>query len=172
MALIANFSQVNSEECDKLILTDTSTANYDGETIVNRSVTMVDAAGANTVVPWPMINGVGDTLEIDITKDMAMTLEMDLTPAVITPGSDYDVIRFVSYICNINRCYRQKMDIYILSKDCKNLLKQPDPQLHELQAIDNLLNAVAMYSSLNDLTGAQEAIDLLNGLCELCECQK
>lgn len=153
-----------------ITFTDGSTANYGGETITSRKLVITLADGAEEELDWPLINGVGDTITYETAKDIAFTGEIILTPDSIDPTSTYSFSENIlsagfTYVCLMNA--RRKS---ILEYDPKNILTAPQEPIDTIEKISSFYDAALNFMANNELTSAQEAIDLAFALCQYSKC--
>lgn len=167
--LEANFTAVVNSDFTELSIQDTSTVDYDGENISSRSVRFTDADGGVEVFDFPLSAGVGDIYVYPLTKDIAITVEMELTPNVEAEGSSYEKVKALLIPNRLRDCLTNKR---------KELLHTS----HKLSSYREMLEDIEIVSSYytaakdlvgTDIIGAQEALDIGNDLCNVkpCPCQ-
>jgi len=164
MPLTANFTASVSSDCKTLSITDTSTANYNGETITSRSLSYANSQGIITTVNFPIVLGVGDVYNITLINDIVYDIILTLTPLVVVTGSVYTNEQIIASACNAIKFRDLTIQNELLTRDTKNVLALPDNLLQKLNALDNYLIAVSEFAKVKDLVSTQQALDLLTSL--------
>lgn len=162
MALETNYIAVLNADSSILSIVDASTPNYDGESIVSRTITLVTAGGEIQDYPFPIVGGVGDSFHFDIEKDLAITVELSLEVISESPDSNYFRSKNLLVAPKLLDCITSlRQDLIHLYCDKCNYSKQ----LEELELIDSFYNGAGFLIS-TDIVGAQEALDRGNSLCK------
>jgi hypothetical protein len=88
--MIASFSSVLNADYSILIITDTSTPDYQGEVISTRALTFELADGTYSTVDFEISNGVGDVYAYPVDGDGVVSISLELTPVVGMDDSVYE----------------------------------------------------------------------------------
>lgn len=159
--MVADFTISSGNTNTKIIITDSSTANYGGESITGRSVLILDSTGNTTTVAFPIVTGVGDSLQYDLVTIRAVKISLVLTPATVIGGSVYIKQYTYSSLNAFDKYIKSLEDRIIYEVDPRSVLSSPQALIREFEW------ATAIYDSGNDfaLTGdigsTQECIDCL-----------
>lgn len=148
-----------------LSIVDDSTADYDGESIISRSVEITTSDGESVTMPFPIISGVGDVLEFPVDKDQAMIIEMKLVSADPQDESDYVRVKNLLLANNLLDAIQEKLkdQLHSCSDSCDNRAYD------ETKVIESCYKA-AWYLVGSDIYGAQEALDKGNKLAKVKSC--
>jgi hypothetical protein len=161
--MIADFSISVGSTPTSIIIKDSSTAGYGGESITSRSVVIQDATGSVTL-PFPIVSGVGDTLTYDLTTVKAVKITLVLTPAVVAPGSTYTQLYAYAPL-NAFEAYKESLEDQILyDVNPRSVLSSPTTTLRALEWFNAVLESTQRYVSIGDLGSAQESINCLTDL--------
>lgn len=154
------------------LLVETST-DFDGVTISElstpepkaptRSVILTFADATTQTVNFPFVNGIDDTLDIAITKDYTMDIELE---AIGTVNNSKNVVYLAT--CNTDTYYRNmgsELDDRLDQGGCSDCI------LGIMEKIDNYRNTAISFASINILSTSQEFLDRIPGVYDLdCVC--
>lgn len=166
--LIANFTI--SVLKGVLTFTDASTANYGGETITSRKLTINFSDGTDEEIAWPIVNGIGDTVTYTTDKDIAFIGEMELTPSVSDPSSTYIKTQNILAAGFTTDCLYKQRVTNILETDPKNILTKGGTQIELIEKISSYYDAAVSFIAISEIMSAQEAIDLAQSICNSQNC--
>lgn len=162
--MVADFSISAGVDDTNIIITDKSTPNYGGETIINRYVNIEDSVGVITQYPFPIVNGVGDNLSITLLPGKSYKATLNIVPAITTVGSLYT--RLYSYVTvGVYYDYIKSLeDQLIYEVDPRSVLSMPTTLLVSIEWAQFLYDASISYTSSLDIGSAQECLDSLSEL--------
>jgi hypothetical protein len=128
-----------------------------------RSVILTFADATTQTVNFPFVNGAGDTLDIAITKDYTMGIELE---AIGTVNNSKNVVYLAT--CNTDTYYRNmgsELDDRLDQGGCSDCI------LGIMEKIDNYRNTAISFASINILSTSQEFLDRIPGVYDLdCVC--
>ena len=159
-SLTAAFSVASTSDCSGIIITDTTTASYGGQTITGRSVNITTSNGTLTSVAFPIVTGVGDSLEYALNQDSVLTIELVLTPNTTDGNSTYTASENVLVTCNAEKYRLAKMKTNLLNMDARNTTSAT-LKLQEVEMISSFLDAAREFMGVGDLASAQQELDLI-----------
>ncbi len=156
--LIANYTiSINK---GVITLTDSSTANYGGETITARKYIITFSDGTTVELNAPIVAGVGDATTYATTKDLALNIELVLTPSVVDITSTYTKSNNILAASFTDSALLEMRRKNILESDPKNILSADNSAITLIERISSYYESAKIFIALADLIGAQEAIDL------------
>jgi hypothetical protein len=161
--MVANFTISVGATPTTIIIKDSSTAGYGGESITSRSVVIQDSAGSVTIT-FPIVSGVGDTLTYDLTTVKAVKITLTLTPSVVNASSTYTQLYAYAPL-NAFESYKEGLEDQILyDVNPRSVLSSPTTTLRTLEWFNAVLESTQRYVSIGDLGSAQESINCLTDL--------
>lgn len=128
-----------------------------------RSILLTFADATTQEIDFPFVNGSGDEIDIDISKDYALGVRF------IIDGTE-EFSKEVVYIatCNTDAYYRNmgaELDDRLDQGGCSDCI------LGIMEKIDNYRNTAISYASIDNLSLSQEFLDRIPGVYDLdCVC--
>lgn len=167
--MTANFSSTVNADFTRLIITDASTANYDGAVINSRKLVFESSAGVSTEFVFPIVNGVGDSFMYTIEGDVALNVSLILTPAVTNPLSKYtkstNLLLANNLIKGINDLRKEIFLLKFDPSDCGSTKSE----INTLEIADGFFETAKSLIS-SDLVGADRALKLGNSFITSNNC--
>lgn len=162
MAITASILVSQAASPASFTVTD-NTANENSETYTNRTLTILDSEnnplpGYSNPIPFGFDNYPDGEISLTgLTKDMALSITMTLTPTVINPSSVYTVTKQVA----LNRYLEQGLYNIQAARFLSSDLQGVADVQAQLSSIDIVLEQINSQTSVlyGSLVGAQEALD-------------
>lgn len=165
MALTADFDSIINPELTVLSIVDNSTENYDGESIVSRSIEVTTADGESTVHSFPIISGIGDVFQIPVDGDQAMIVEMTLVSADPQGESDYVRVKNLLLANHLQQALQERLKDSLNS--CTDVC---DARAYDETRIIEKAYKAAWYWVGTNILGAQKFLDKGNKVAQAKSC--
>jgi hypothetical protein len=159
--MIADFTLGVGNESTKIIITDSSTVNYGGESILSRNVLIQDSTGVITTVPFPIVDGVGDVLNYDLITVRAVKITLVLTPSVVDEDSVYEKHTTYSMMVYFDAYFKSLEYKVIYETDPRCVLASSTRLLREFEWATALRDSAESFATQDDVNAIQECIDSL-----------
>mgnify|MGYP006891163023 CR=1 FL=1 len=131
----------------------------------SRKITLQDSsggtpAGYTTDIDFPLVSGLGDTLDIAFPLDLALTIILTYVPLVADPSSSFTRTITTVFAGNAKSLYSSRVTKSEISDTVRTASK---PQYRATTTVlSNLIDSAEYEASVGNLASAQSLLDQAN----------
>lgn len=143
-----------------VVVTETQVAAPQADT---RVINLTYPNGDAEVVPFPFTDGVGDSVDITITKDYALLAQM-----IVDGTEEFEITKPIIAVCNTDTYIRElgvEFDNKVDNKECSECLREKWSTIYDYR-----VQAVTQ-ASVERIQAAQDFLDLATELYNEDECK-